>query len=433
MIWRTPTADRDTAAPVVPTPTAGPYGSRSVRTAVASRLGRFVGWLSRTSRCGRGAVIGGRLTLALAPHALSQLTAGKTVVLVSGTNGKTTTSHLLAAMLRTGHPVASNDDGANMPGGLVAALLRSPRASAAVLEVDELYLPQVIDAVGPAAVVLLNLTRDQLDRVGEIRRLEAGIRAALHRQPSATVIGNADDPFVVSAAADLPGARWVGAGGRWSHDGTACPRCGRPIRRDCWSCHCGLSRPDPDWVLDGDALVGAGGEVVPLRLALPGRVNQANAALAVAAAGTLGVHPLTAVRAVRSVREVNGRYAVSRYGGRDVRLMLAKNPAGWSEMLDILDGSGTAELVLVINAREADGRDTSWLWDVPFEQLGGRTVTASGDRAEDVGTRLAYADVDYRVVSRLSDAIATAKPGPVDVVANYTAFLAARRALCDGR
>ena len=378
-----------------------PRRRRDRWTPVAVRVGRVAGWLSRRLGMGAGVVIGGRVTLALAPSALSRLAAGRQIVLVSGTNGKTTTSHLLAAALRTAGPVAHNATGANMPGGAVAALAADRDAPMAVLEIDELHLAAVAAAVDPAVVVLLNLSRDQLDRGSEVRAVAAVLAGALAAHPGTVAVANADDPMVVWAASQSQRAStvWVSTGGRWNGDATSCPRCGTTLRRDInmlgtadgdlWSCRCGLARPAPEWVAAEAAAVTSDGREIPVGLRLPGRFNMGNAVTAMAAAAQLGVEPRRAAAAMSQLPDVAGRYTIVTYHGRRLRLLLAKNPAGWAEMLGLLDEP--RPLLVVVNARGPDGRDTSWLWDVPFEELAGRRVVAAGEHAADLGVRLTYA------------------------------------------
>ncbi len=408
------------------------------RTRLAVVAGLLAGRLSRC--CGRsGTVIGGRTASALDPQALARLAAQRTVVLVSGTNGKTTTALMTARALRHhAASVASNHEGANMPDGLVAALIRDGSAPIAVLEVDEPYLPQVVAAVRPAAVVLLNITRDQLDRVGETRMVAARIERAFAAAPELTVVANADDPLVVAAALAAARQVWVSGGSGWIGDARVCPQCGAAIAYQAdghWSCRCGLHRPTAAWTICEDVLSAPDGSHTALRLALPGRANRLNAGFAAATADLLGV-PLSAVLdQLRAVTDVDGRYRTVHRGDHQVRLLLAKNPAGWQETLSMLDRPGPhrPSVVLAVNAREADGADPSWLWDVPFEQLGGHEVLVVGDRAADLAARLAYAEVDHRVVADLVAAVDAAPPGPLDLLANYTAFREAARRLCGGR
>ena len=413
-------------------------------TRVAVRAGLVTAGLSRRLRLGAGSIIGGRVTLALDPQALRRLAAGQRVILVSGTNGKTTTSHLVAAAVRTAGLVAHNRGGSNMADGAVAALAEARNAEYAVIEVDELHLASVAHAVDPAVVVLLNLTRDQLDRATEVGAIASAVGQALARQSRTVVVANADDPMVVSAAALASRCIWVSAGASWLGDASSCPRCGQTLifgsagSTDAtddpafdtasrhWECACGLARPTPDWwIEDGKACTAEA--MFPLDIRLPGEVNRSNAAMALAAARAVGVPADQAASALREVDVVAGRYAVVRRGEQNLRMLLAKNPAGWAGMSSML--SQPRPLLVIINAREADGRDTSWLWDVPFEQFTARQVVASGERAADLGVRLSYAGLDHQTVPDPLAALAALPAGEVDVVANYTAFHQFRRRL----
>src|SRR5579871_3115942 len=394
------------------------------RTRVAAHAGTFTAALSRRLGRGDGTVIGGRVSLLLDRDALARLGAGHRVSLVSGTNGKTTTTRLLAAALGTAGPVVINPQGSNLPPGLVAGLATARPGDAAALEVDEAWLGAAADALGPATITLLNLSRDQLDRVAEVRRLADRWRAVAART-GAHVVANADDPLVAWAAAAAGRTTWVAAGQPWTDDATGCPACGGAIvfEPPGWRCAgCGFARPAPDFSLDGDALlVGEGGEPHRVALALPGRANRANAAMAAATAATLGIAVDTAMAAMASTIAVDGRYRRVQVGDSDARLLLAKNPAGWLEVFDMLDPP-PGPVVVVINSRIADGRDPSWLWDVPFERLAGRRVAASGERARDLAVRLHYAGIEHHRIPDPLDAITALGPGPVDVAANYTAL-----------
>jgi UDP-N-acetylmuramyl tripeptide synthase len=192
-----------------------------------------------------------------------------------------------------------------------------------------------------------------------------------------------------------------------------------------------FSRPTPQWWFDDDALYGPDGLVLPMRLALPGTVNRGNAAQAVAAAVALGADPATAVAAVSAVDEVAGRYRRVHVGEHTVRMLLAKNPAGWQEALSMVD-KHAAGVVIAVNGQVPDGEDLSWLWDVRFEHFDDTTVVAAGERGTDLAVRLGYAGVQHTLVHDTLAAIASCPPGPVEVVANYTAFLALQRRLGDG-
>ena len=394
-----------------------------LRARAALAAGALTAATSRAAGRGAGSIIGGRVSLALDPQLLARLTAGLEVVVVTGTNGKTTTAAMIAATLATAGRVATNSGGSNMPDGLVAALTRDRHATHAVLEVDELHVPQVLDSVDPAVLVLLNLTRDQLDRVGEVQHLVVTLRGALARRPGCLVVANPDDPAVVSAVPEGARVVWVAAGSTWADDTVVCPRCAQLLTRSGgdWWCACGLRRPQPDWWFDESGFTGPGGAGGALKVQLPGVFNRANATVALAVADACGVTLGLATTAVAGVQQVSGRYRQVSHRGHDLRLLLVKNPAGASEMLGVLAG-GTSEIVLVINGHEADGRDLSWVWDVPFEVLAGRRVTVTGERASDVAVRLGYAGVTHRLVHDPWAALGDLTDPEVDVLANYTAF-----------
>src|ERR1700757_1087866 len=196
----------------------------TARGRVALAAGATARWASRVTGRGAGAMIGGLVAMTLDRSILRQLGTGRRAVVVTGTNGKSTTTRMTAAALRTTGPggptsrVATNAEGANMDAGLVAALAAEREAPLAVLEVDEMHVPHVADAIEPAVIVLLNLSRDQLDRVGEINVIERRLRAGLARHPAAVGGANWDYVLMTSAAYDSPNVVWVAAGGAWSND-----------------------------------------------------------------------------------------------------------------------------------------------------------------------------------------------------------------------
>ncbi|KZE99796.1 MULTISPECIES: Mur ligase family protein [unclassified Rhodococcus (in: high G+C Gram-positive bacteria)] len=401
------------------------------RGRVALRAAELATWASRKAGRGKGSMIGGLVALKIDPNILGGLGRGRRTVIVTGTNGKSTTTRMTAAALATLGDVATQADGANMDAGIVAALHAHFDAELAALEVDELHVPHVSDEVEPAAIVLLNLSRDQLDRVGEINMIERKLRAGLARHPETVVIANCDDVLVTSAAFDAPNVVWVAAGGGWAGDSVSCPRTGEPIlwEGEHWySTGSDFKRPTPDWWLDDENLYGPDGLVLPMTLSLPGKANRGNAAQAVAAAVTLGASAEGAVAAASSVDEVAGRYSTIQYGSHSVRMLLAKNPAGWQEALSMIDPTCDG-LVIAVNGQVPDGEDLSWLWDVRFEHFENVAVVAAGERATDLGVRLLYAGSQHTTIADPLQAIASCPPGRVEVLANYTAFRDLGRAL----
>lgn len=403
----------------------------TVRGRAALAAGSAARWASRVTGRGAGAMIGGLVAAKLDHSILRQLGVGRRTALVTGTNGKSTTTRMLAAALSTSGHTATNGEGANMDAGLIAALATARDAPLAALEVDEMHVPHVADALSPSVIVLLNLSRDQLDRVGEINHIERTLRAGLSRHPAAVVVANCDDVLVTSAAYDCPNVVWVAAGGGWANDSVSCPRSGEVIVRDGrnWrSTGTDFSRPDPAWWFDDESLHGPDGVAFPMDLALPGAVNRGNAAHAVAAAVAMGADAAAAVSAVSGVDEVAGRYRTVRVGWHTARLLLAKNPAGWQEALSMVDKTA-AGVVIAVNGQVPDGEDLSWLWDVRFEHFGDTQVVAAGERGTDLAVRLGYAGVEHTLVHDTIAAITSCPPGHVEVVANYTAFLHVQRAL----
>ncbi len=391
--------------------------SLPARARLARWATRSVNRASRALGRGAGTVAGGHVGLRICPDLLERLSAGRTCILVSATNGKTTTTALVAA--GWGGEVVSNTTGANMPEGHVAALVENG-ARRCALEVDEAWLARVLLATAPAVVVLGNLSRDQLDRATEVRALAERWRAALGAYDG-VVVANANDPLVVHAASSAPRVRWVAVPTPWSEDARSCPRCTGPLASEgeSWSCAtCGLARPSLDGLLDGESLH-LGGRHYTVRLGLPGEFNRANAALAAAALAEVGVGPEESLVRMGGLGEVAGRYGVRTWRGRRLRLLLAKNPAGVAALVPTM--ADAEEVWVDINARVADGHDPSWLYDAPFEGLAGQRVRCLGERRLDLATRLFYGGVEAEVVEDLDS---LAGEGEVLVVANYTAFAA---------
>ncbi|WP_019548858.1 Mur ligase family protein [Streptomyces sulphureus] len=407
---------------------AGNTEPLSPRSRLAVTAGRAAAAVSRAAGRGSGSVIGGKVALRLDPDLLARVAQHLDVVLVSATNGKTTTTRLIAEALRANGGVVSNALGANMPAGITSALAGGAEEQYGVIEVDEKYLSGVARDVTPKAIALLNLSRDQLDRAGETRMLAERWREGLQGQ-KAVIIANADDPLVVWAASSSPNVVWVAAGQEWKDDAWSCPSCGGVMQRpdDDWFCaECGFRRPTPSWALSGDHVLDPHGSAWPISLQLPGRANKANATTSAAVAAAFGVPPQVALERMGSVTAVAGRYDVVQYAGRDIRLLLAKNPAGWLETFSLIDAP-PAPVLLSVNARGADGTDTSWLWDVDYSRLAGHPICVIGDRKLDLAVRLEVAGVDFQVCNDADDAVRRCPPGRIEAIANYTAFQDLRR------
>jgi len=413
----------------------------TARLSAATYAGRLAGAASRLAGRGTGASIRGKVMLKLDPSALSKLLVGKRIAIVSGTNGKTTTTHFLAAALRESlgpdaNRLVHNADGANLHHGLASALSEHPEADIAILESDERVVGDLIKLGRPEVLVLLNFSRDQLDRHHEIKSLGRSWRTALTQAATAgpVVVANADEPLVVWAAMAAKEVVWVDTATTWTQDSSLCPACDASLIRiqpdqrsgqdaDWYCTGCGLARPKGDYRVESGTIVDRTEHVWDPQLSVPGVFNISNAACALAAAELMGVEPRTALAGMRRVTSPAGRFATARFGTTTARLLLAKNPAGWAEALPLAQSQ---TVVLAIDSAAADGRDVSWLWDVEYERLAGRSVIATGRRAQDLAVRLKYAEVDYRCIPDLGDALA-GHPEPVDVIATYTPFQRLRK------
>ncbi|MGL4831617.1 MAG: MurT ligase domain-containing protein [Propionibacteriaceae bacterium] len=397
----------------------------------AIAAGNLASAASRVAKRGSGVSIKGKIIRTLAPDALQQLLADKQTFIVTGTNGKTTSTHLLTAALRTQQrSVVTNADGANLQYGIVSAVSSQPHAPIACLETDERAVCDVLLCGKPEAFVILNLSRDQLDRHHEITSLARSWRETLTALGTSgpVVVATIDDPLVVWAASAGKKTVWVDVGSTWTQDASLCPACGSVLRHETtehgkqrWSCPTGdLVQPTPDYVVEGRSIHTPDGACYTPDLQVPGQFNVGNAACMLAAAQLLDIAPEPALTAMSSVQAPAGRFAQAHFGHADCRLMLAKNPAGWATCLPLVEAD---TVVLAIDSQYADGQDVSWLWDVDFESLAGlgKRVIATGYRGKDLAVRLLYADVDHEYVPDLATAVSLGT-GAVDVVSTYTPF-----------
>jgi UDP-N-acetylmuramyl tripeptide synthase len=308
-----------------------------------------------------------------------------------------------------------------MPAGHVAALAES-KEEHVVLEVDEAWLADTLASTRPSVVVLLNLSRDQLDRANEVRHLAERWRKALeaYHDDNLVVVANANDPLVVYAGEVRANTVWCDVPTSWLADALSCPKCTLAISHvgSAWHCVCGFAKPVHVTTTLGDELV-VDGNSVTLDLSMPGEFNRSNAAMALTALHSVNVDLDEAVRRVNAIQSVVGRFSVRRWHGHVLRLLLAKNPSGFAAMMATLPEDGS-DVWVAINARVADGHDPSWLYDVPFEMLRGHRVYCFGDRRLDLATRLDYGQVDFVVVD--NDELVPTSKETISLLANYTAF-----------
>ena len=376
-----------------------------LRLKIAILIARSAGFLSKSLGRGAGETLPGRVLLALCPNAIELLSASRVVILVSGTNGKTSTTKELASQVRTVGTVVTSGSGSNLTRGVAGALMKD--SVFAVLEVDELHLPAVVAATNPALVLLLNLTRDQLHRMHEVKRVAARwhemCKAA---DPSTAFIADVDDPFVnyaITGAASAIRVSFGGAAHGRHPDGAVCPSCGRYLdwNNGKYHCDCGLSNEYADHLYDG------------------GSAGYRNFVLASIAADLAGVHNALSNIELRNDFRGMERATEKVFAGVKARLRLTKNPASWTEALHGVMGNN---VILVLNAREVDGIDTSWIWDVSYASLAGKKVVVTGERGADLAYRLHVEGVESTLVDTFDEAIAVFGVGSVEVLAAYTAF-----------
>jgi UDP-N-acetylmuramyl tripeptide synthase len=404
------------------------------RAAAALAAGRAAGRLSQALGRGSGSIIGGRIALRAAPSALAELAAGRRTVLVTGTNGKSTTTALVAAALEAAGPVACNRTGANMPDGILTALAADRTSRLAAIEVDEVYLREAVAATAPEALVVLNAYREYTRGISLAATLEHWRAVAERLDERCTVVLNVDDPLVCWAFEAAPRRVGVAGGLSWRDDAALCPACGEAHAWDgtAWHCPgCGRTRPAPDWWVapgagsDGWAVHHPGGALSG-SVGVPGRTGPVGAAFALAAVGALGVPAQGAGTRVGAVQDVDGRYRPFEVGGRIARLLMLKNPAGWAEAIA---AARDANVPVVLAVDRFGPKDTTTMWEAPFSQLAGGTVPVTGARAADAGAVLEAAGVPSAEHADARAALRACPPGEVLVLCNYPAFRRLSRTL----
>jgi UDP-N-acetylmuramyl tripeptide synthase len=435
------------------------------RLGLETLAARAVGSLSRAARRGGGTTLPGKLLWKLDPDAVDAL-AGRLphgVALVSATNGKTTTTAMVARILGRDRRLAWNAAGANLLSGIASALVSAGRAELGLFEVDEGALPEAVERTRPRALLLENLFRDQLDRYGELELVAERWRAAARRLgPEAVLVVNADDPVVADLAEGRQGALRFGLDDprharpalQHAADSKYCLRCGTPYEYAAayvghlgdYRCPaCEHARPELDVAAREVELEGIYGsrfrlstpqEDIEVDLALPGLYNVYNATAAASLALALGTPPHEIREGLEAFSAAFGRFERIPAGRKRIAMLLVKNPAGANEVLRTLETGVPPVLVIALNDAIADGRDVSWIWDVDFEPFLPHVerVVATGGRAAELGLRLLYgglAEERLEVVPELEQALdrglELVEAGTeLVVLPTYTAMLALR-------
>jgi UDP-N-acetylmuramyl tripeptide synthase len=439
--------------------TVGIVGAR-----VAARLSRLVG-------AGGGTTVPGKVLSSLDPEVLDRLARRLPLgsVLVSATNGKTTTAAMAAQILAPRVRLAHNASGANLRSGVTSSLLSAKGAELGLFEVDEAALPEIAERVRPRAICLGNLFRDQLDRYGELEHVAERWRAVVRDLPAqAALVVNGDDPQVGDLAHERPGSVVFGLDDRrhavpellHAADSKWCLRCGRPYEYaaayvghlgDYRCTACGHKRPELDVVareidlrgLDGvDFSLETRGEARRVRLAVPGLYNVYNALGAASVALALGSSLDDVVAGLERFGAAFGRFERIAVGDKRLLVLLVKNPAGANEAVRTLVAGAPPKLaVLALNDAVADGRDVSWIWDVDWEPLFAclERVVVTGDRAAEMALRCKYGGFPAELIEvvpelerALDRGLELSPPGgELVVLPTYTAMLALRQIIAE--
>lgn len=435
----------------------------SLRFSLAKAAGAVSTWGLRHVAHRPAANLPGKIALKIDPSLLDELRSKCTQgsVITVGTNGKTSTNNLLAdAFEAAGRTIICNRTGANLAAGISSALLQQPAAQWGVFECDELWLAHVLPHLRSNYVLLLNLFRDQLDRCGEIDRIQTSIAGALTASPDTVLVYNADDPLCARIADEVPNrtvafglSESMGLAQNTVTDAQMCQKCDGMVRYhyrqygqlgDYFCDQCDFARPTLDFA-GRDIAIGPAGvtmEVCGLtgcesvHTPQPTPYAAYNLVASYALCREVGIPTADFQRAQDAFNPRNGRLQRYRLGGRDVLLNLAKNPTGFNQNLKIVEADrGPKMVAFFINDQVADGRDISWIWDIDFEELAGQpdtVVFAGGSRAHDLAVRLKYAGIEAAVVENIEDAFArlgaltAAGVLPADAavyaIANYTAL-----------
>lgn len=438
-------------------------------TIIVIWIAKLVDWLTQVSGRGEGGALPGLVAERLRPNILQQLGRQLSLgsVLITGTNGKTTTTRMVAAALGDDHGrLLVNRAGSNLSRGLVSYFVKASswtgriQADLAVLEVDEAAFPEVYKALSPKAVLVLNLFRDQLDRYGELNTLADKLKTALAGSGTKLVL-NADDPLVAWLGTDQQAVSYFGMAAApvtklphdFAADSNTCPVCDQALNYDhSYYAHigryhcvaCNFKQPRLDVVANatkvgleaGAMKVEVGGSTGEIKLTLPGLYNLYNALAAVALTVQLGVKLDTAIDRITSMPAAFGRAEVVELSGRKLQLLLVKNPTGFNQVIQTYQLQTTKQpLMIALNDLIADGRDVSWIWDVAFEDLDHNDpIVAAGSRCYDLALRLKYAQLQSGPQPSLSSAIIEfvskiPEGGTGLILPTYTAMLETRKLL----
>jgi len=416
-------------------------------------FGKSLSKLSKAFNLGHGSTWPGHIALKLNPNFTNQLLrkSQTKIILVTGTNGKTTTAKLLETIFETAQKkVFLNSSGANLLNGIASSIILKSDLTGklnydyAVFEVDENTLPQIVKKIEPDFIIALNLFRDQLDRYGEINTVAKNWKNAYQNLSKTTFILNADDPQIAYLGENLNSniayfglndKKFEYATQQHAADSILCPKCGNKLTYDAfyfshlgkWKCeNCKLERPKPS--LENF-------KYYPLL----GTYAIYDTLAAILTAHKLNINDEQIEKALKTFKPAFGRQEITEFNNKQVQLFLSKNPTSFNESLRTIAGNKAKHLLLILNDRIPDGTDISWIWDVDFETLISNDIKLylAGDRVYDLALRVKYAGIsidDENIFEDLSVAVAkglaeTGKDEVFYILPTYSAMLEARKIL----
>jgi len=416
-------------------------------------LGKSLSKLSNFLNLGNGSTWPGHIALKLNPNFINDnLKKSKLkIILVTGTNGKTTTAKLLQTILEEANrKVFLNSSGANLLNGIASSIILTSDLKGnlnfdyAIFEVDENTLRQITGKIEPDFIIALNLFRDQLDRYGEINTVAKHWKEAYLKLKKTEFILNADDPQIAYLGDGLnPRVHYFGLNDpkfeyktqQHAADSILCPRCGAKLSYKAfyfshlgkWKCDsCGLSRPKTtlEWF-----------KFYPLL----GTYAIYDILAAVLTAQRLDIAESKIETAIKSFKPAFGRQEITELNGKKIQVFLAKNPTSFNESLRTINANNAKNLLIVLNDRIPDGTDVSWIWDIDFETLINPEMNLyfAGDRVYDLALRAKYAKLKFKdenIFENLEDAFKKGLPELKNdeifyVLPTYSAMLETRKIL----
>jgi len=419
-------------------------------------VGKFISKFNKIFNLGNGSTWPGHIALKLNKNFIKQTIGSKTkVVLVAGTNGKTTTSALVSHILKeNGFSIIQNKSGANLLNGTASAIIQGIKPFSLktdqdylILEVDENNLPLLINQANPSYIIALDLFRDQLDRYGEIDSIIKKWKDAFGKlSGNTTLILNADDPQVSYLGKNLKSRiLYFGLNENEQEiiehgaDSIFCPKCQHLLDYKSitfshlgnWFCaNCSEKRPDLDI---------SNFEIYPI----PGTYNKYNTLAAILLATDQKLPKKLITETLKSFKPAFGRQEEFNVDGKKVKIFLSKNPTSFNESLSTISDLKADNILIILNDMIPDGLDISWIWDTNQEEVLSNitNIVVSGDRCFDMGLRLSYissefkiSNLKFRIESDLKDAISLALEKTVQnqtlyILPTYSAMLETRKIL----